>query len=523
MRNDRIKLVETLKAGFADRSGATAVVFAVAFAVTAPLALGVFDIYTSSQQRAKLQDALDAATLYAAKSTATTNPDLNAQGKKMLDANLKLIDDAKLVAYDFRMEGTKVVASASVELPAFAPDLFKHEPVSVGSHVERAMDNLEIALVLDNTGSMAGNKIDTLITESKKLVDKLKLAAGRSADPANAVKIALVPFSSAVRVQGDTDLSGSNYDTGKRSGPNIPTWLDPEGLAHRTGSPEKRYDIFTEKTDRLAIMKGLSTKWAGCVEARTYPYDVNDDPPSDEPSGDNSYANNYIKDKLPDADDWKDNERDQTKYANGYRNKLPNTFVAVGGSYKPGPNAGCTLQPIIRLSNDLDKVKTAITGMKAIGTTNIPQGLVWGWHAITPNAPLADGREYTELHNRKIIILMTDGQNTFDDVRDSNNLNQSDYTGLGYIWQRMLGVGSGATSSERTTAMNGRLSELCTNAKKQKIEIYTILVEDNSTVSTLLRDCASSPAKFYNVKNVSTLGVAFDAIAGSITNLRLSH
>ena len=56
MRNDRTNVVGILKAGLADRRGATAVAFAVGFAVAAPIALGVFDIYTSSQQRGKLQD-----------------------------------------------------------------------------------------------------------------------------------------------------------------------------------------------------------------------------------------------------------------------------------------------------------------------------------------------------------------------------------------------------------------------------------------------------------------------------------
>jgi Flp pilus assembly protein TadG len=535
MRIDRAKLFGTLKAGFADRSGATAVAFAVGFAVTAPLALGVFDIYSSSQQRGKLQDALDAATLYAAKSTETTDAGLDAAGEKSLAANLKLIDGAVLLGADFHTSGTKVVSSASVRLPAFAPALFTHAPVSVGSQVERAMDNLEIALVLDNTGSMSGTKIATLITESKKLVDKLQVAAQRSADPANAVKIALVPFSFAVRVQGDTDLSGANYNTATRTGANIPTWLDPQGKAHRASSAAN-YDIFTALTDRLAIMQSLQGKtWAGCVESRTYPYDVKEDPPEagtaaswfvpyfwpDEPDT-NGYANNYIVDNSKST--WKLVEQDETKYTKNYKSgKYGSSFSAAGGSYKYGPNAGCTLQPVIKLTNDLSSIKTAIDGMKAVGTTNIPQGLVWGWHAISPKAPLASGRAYDTPHNRKIIILMTDGQNTFLDAKNSNNLNESDYTGLGFIWQNMLGLDSSSSNSERTSVMDARLTELCTNVKKEKIEIYTILVEDSSSVSTLLQSCATTPDKFYNVQSVTTLGVAFDAIAGAITNLRLSH
>jgi hypothetical protein len=46
-------------------------------------------------------------------------------------------------------------------------------------------------MVLDNTGSMAGTKIATLITAANKLVDSL---AAATQDPAN-LRTGLVPFS----------------------------------------------------------------------------------------------------------------------------------------------------------------------------------------------------------------------------------------------------------------------------------------------------------------------------------------
>jgi len=531
----RNKFVGILKAGLDDRRGATAVVFAVTLAVLAPMSLGVFDIYTTTQQRAKLQDALDAATLYAAKSAASTDADLDAAGEKSLKANLQLISGATLIGADFHADGTKVVSSASVKLPAFAPTLYKHHPLEVGSQVERAMDDLEVALVLDNTGSMSGAKIATLITESKKLVDKLELAAKRSDHPTSAVKIALVPFSFAVRPVDTVALT--NYDTTNHTGVGVPSWIDPQGKAHRAVS-YSQYDAFKNMTDRLSVMKKLSTSWSGCVEARTYPYDMNDDPPvagaaaswfvpyfwPDEPDT-NDYANSYVTDKSGyGASQWKESLQDDTKYGSTWKSGTKgNSFTAAGGSYKYGPNAGCTMAPVIRLTNDMTKIRTAIDGMKAVGTTNIPEGLVWGWHAVSPNLPFQDARSYDTKHLRKVIILMTDGQNTFLDAKDGGNKNNSDYTGLGYIWQNMLGI-TGGTQSDRTAKMDARLAELCTNAKNKKIEIYTILVEESSTSSsTLLTNCATTPDKFYNVQNVATLGVAFDAIAGSITNLRLSH
>jgi hypothetical protein len=79
------------------------------------------------------------------------------------------------------------------------------------------------------------------------------------------------------------------------------------------------------------------------------------------------------------------------------------------------------------------------------------------------------------------------------------------------------------SGAERTAAFDGRLGVLCTNMKAKNIEIYTIRVEVTSGSSTLLKNCASTPDKFFDVQNVATLGVAFDAIAASITNLRISR
>lgn len=47
-------------------------------------------------------------------------------------------------------------------------------------------------------------------------------------------------------------------------------------------------------------------------------------------------------------------------------------------------------------------------------------------------------------------------------------------------------------------------------------------MEVASGSSDLLRNCASKPDMFYDVQNVSQLTAVFDAIAGSIDNLRIA-
>jgi Flp pilus assembly protein TadG len=60
-----------------DERGAIAVQFALLLIPIAILTFGLIDISRASVQKRQLQDALDAATLMAARSTATTNADLD--------------------------------------------------------------------------------------------------------------------------------------------------------------------------------------------------------------------------------------------------------------------------------------------------------------------------------------------------------------------------------------------------------------------------------------------------------------
>ena len=196
----------------ADRRGATAVVFTLSFALLAPVGIGIFDVYISTQQHAKLQDALDAATLYAARSTAQDSASMDLAGDRALAANLQLIHGATLNSSTFSLSGSKVIAQASVTLPAFAPTVFTHAPLVVNSEVQRGLDKLEVALVLDNTGSMVLNnspKLATLKTQANILVDKLVAGAAGSSDP-TPLKISLVPFSNTVRIQGSTSVVAYN-------------------------------------------------------------------------------------------------------------------------------------------------------------------------------------------------------------------------------------------------------------------------------------------------------------------------
>jgi hypothetical protein len=166
-------------------------------------------------------------------------------------------------------------------------------------------------------------------------------------------------------------------------------------------------------------------------------------------------------------------------------------------------------------------VKTAVDGMVAVGNTNIPMGLAWGWHTLSPNAPFADGGKYRDPDTLKIVILMTDGQNN---ISLMGNHNGAPYSGVGHMNEAAprLGVGAGSSMTERRAALDGRLAELCRNMKREGIVIYTVRVETPGP-GDVMRACATTPQGFYDVDDVKDLSAIFDSIVDSVTALRISR
>ena len=141
---------------------------------------------------------------------------------------------------------------------------------------------------------------------------------------------------------------------------------------------------------------------------------------------------------------------------------------------------------------------------------------------LSPTGPFGDGVEYNDDEWNKIVVLMTDGQNQ---NTDNSNPNDSFYSGVGYIWQNRLGVVAGSSQTKRREALDGRLTELCGNMKAEDvgITIYTVRVEVTEGTSDVLRNCATEPDYFYDVKNVADLTDTFTHIGGSIQQLRLAR
>lgn len=182
---------------FSTDGGAVAVQFALLIVPMTITVFGALDVSRASGEKMRLQDALDAATLAAARSTATTDAGVQAVGETVLAANLAA-SQATLASSSFTIVDSKVVAVARATMPTVVANLWMDGDMTLGadSEVTRASNNIEVALTLDVTGSMGGQKITDLKAAAKDLVD---LVVQDQQSPYY-TKLAIVPYSAAVNV-----------------------------------------------------------------------------------------------------------------------------------------------------------------------------------------------------------------------------------------------------------------------------------------------------------------------------------
>lgn len=496
-----------------DDRGGVAMIFGLTSIPMLMMAGIVIDYGANSNARQQAQNAVDAATLSLAKlPLSLTAKDLSDRATVQITAAMTKTQVSNLTITTTRTDNNYTIAvtgTTPTTLTRIAG--FQSLPLKVTGSTKRGSGNLEVALVLDNTGSMKGAKLTNLKSAATDMVNDLFAQVDPSKP--SALKIAVVPFSQTVNV-GPSNVSAS--------------WLDTAGAA------SYHSQLFVSKANRLSLFTAMGIAWGGCVESRPSPYDVSDTAASastpdtlfvpyfapDESDYDGNSANDYLNDNTSILNFNNRNRQGQiSKYSNN-RWKVNRTDRS-GSGYLYGPNSGCELQPITPLTTSQSTVTTALSKMTVSGDTNIPMGLAWGWQMLSPTGPLVKGASYADQTTRKFVILMTDGQNQ---STRSNSDNGSYYSGISYIWAGRIGnLTESSSNAARTVALDDRLATLCSNMKAAGISIFTVRVEVDTGTSDLLQSCASNPSMFYDVADSGNLTAAFQAIGAQISELRISQ
>ena len=514
------------------------------------------DMTTVSRSQNELQQAMDAAVLAVAREgERLTQREAVEIARLYLDENYDLMfGNLTLVR-----NGTKVTLDATAETPTAFGGLLGYSDwtVEARSTADVAYASYEVALVLDTTGSMAGGKL----TAMKEAVDGMVELMSAQIRDKERLKFSLVPFATFVNV--GPEYGPKFDDQGRQIAGSGAHWLDLNG-----DSPVPQSEL-TPGVSRFQLYENMGKRWPGCVETRYHDgqnYDVNDTPADptkpetlfvpafsiDEPDTD-EYVNNYIKSSVDTRDTSIAAKKQKwAKYGvetdnvgnplNGgllanvlkglglslggnNRNAPTVTKVAIDdspsgyGGFRKGPDFGCGTQPITPLSSDYDEIVRKVKRLEAQGNTNIMEGVSWGMRVLTPGEPFNQGKAIDDPKAEKIMVVLTDGANRFG--VDRNALG-SKYSSNGYLVDERLGRLLPSNSSV-TPAMNDRTLAACSYAKELGIEVYTIRLEEpDKATGTMLQQCASSPAHFFDAPSRAQLDEVFEEIGKRMVKLRLA-
>ena len=542
MKHGAVRLTAHARRFLAETRGNVAMIFALTMPVLVMITMGGVDINRASTVRASLRDALDAAALAAARSSATTNTEINAIGNRVLRANLQTFPDATLTSATFTLNANQVVVAdatvsvktlvAGIVLPSTGQLFNDRIPVGAHSEVNRSAKNLEVAMVLDVTGSMDGNDIAALKTAAASLVDTIV----KDIQTPYTSRVSVVPYSmgvnlgaAAVNARGAT-AAGSPITGATRSCSTSKGVTTCTIVVTSNGHPYVVGDkVVISGVNGMngALNSATNTAWTITAKTtNTFTFKTGSVTGSYSSGGTAYCTNTGCEYKaFTNLDGGTSVQRISTCVTErtgtqAYTDASPATAL-VGRNYPTnGADNACLSSEIMPLSSNKTTLKARINGLTAVGSTAGHIGTAWGWYTLSPNFNSlwtgSAANPYNSSETVKAVILMTDG----DFNTPYNN---------GVIAADAL-TGSGANSNKiNANATNGasaaQATRLCTAMKAAGITVYTVAfsVSANSAAATLLNGCASNADKAYAASSGSELVSAFQAIGRDITQLRISR
>lgn len=434
-----------------------AIMFSV---VSLLLLLGVgiaIDYSKMVSTRLKLQSITDAAVLAAATSGSSDQNELQKLVDRLAEdsgyPNVKLnvtITDANTILVDASDTHNMLILGA-----------FDYDDRSIGASSEApfsGMRRINMALVLDTTGSMRGERLAALKTAATNLVD---VVGGENEAGNEHVKISLVPFADYVRISPDNRNKPwlerqPDQDVTFRS-------FDAENSVNCVFSVSDSGERDVRTCDELVTTEETRfVTWFGCMGSRT-----------------DGYHN------VP---------RFDSRRLQGFL-----SFGRCSTAYN-------ITEP---LTTDFNKINATIESLFATGRTYMPSGLIWGWRTLDPKPPFERKIKKKDEDETNILLLMTDGAN-------SVNLGVTipDFNGIFHH-------GTNSEQDDKALA-DELTRELCGSIKRDGIQIITVaFAVDDASTRSLLESCASSRGDYYDASDAAQLQSAFGDIGRGINEVRL--
>jgi Flp pilus assembly protein TadG len=195
---------------FRDRQGAVAIIFALALI---PLLLGAgaaIDLGRAYMVKSRLGYAIDAAALAVGAATTTDRAELEEIMLAFFAANYPANELGVPATPVMEINDSEVTIYATAEVSTTLMSIADVTTLTVSAEtlVIRETKGLEVALVLDNTGSMGTTKMNNLKDAAQIFLDILY---GREEEN-DLLKVAVVPFAGTVNVGTDFGFLKSTFD-----------------------------------------------------------------------------------------------------------------------------------------------------------------------------------------------------------------------------------------------------------------------------------------------------------------------
>lgn len=413
---------------------------------------------TNAQQR--LAVSMDAAVLHVANLTGKTEAQLETIAYDNLMKNYGSDDYDEVSGFDLKAPDGKIQASANVRVKTWFMSIvgYKYMDVPIRAEAIRGGKNIEVALVLDNTGSMTAgagggkDRITVLRESANQFVDTV-IADAADQTPFYS-RASIIPF--AGTVNPGPLLGGSRLAVNTTAG--CRTWGCPTYRIVVNGN-NRDYTMNTCVTERMGA---TATTDASITTTRaTYAYD--------------------------------------------------STFSSE--------DTGCINGQVRLLSDNKANLKSAINAMTASGGTAGHLGLQWGFQTLSPTSglpslsgdPKAQPGPYADETVKKIMIFMTDGEMT---QWACNGIMR--YTG----WAMPPGGCNNPNGNSQTQAIATCGNIKARNIELYFVGIG--LDAGNADVAALTQACSTDASHIILATDGAALKAAFEAIAANIKALRLS-
>jgi Flp pilus assembly protein TadG len=320
------------------------------------------DYSRAASVRTSMQMALDSAALMLSK---------DAQGLDSTTLSNKAT--AYFNALFHRSEVTNVQISqefGSPQLGSFSlkitgtttmPTIFwrvigtDHVDISATGEVLWGMKKLNLALALDNTGSMSQNN---KMTELKKAAHTLLTTLQNAAQTPGDVMVSIIPFATDVNVgTGNVGAAWLNWSGDETHG----SWNENNGSCSKSISSPKH---LSKCTSAGGVWTPAShNTWNGCVMDRDQNNDI----------------------------------------------LATTTGSSASTKYYTHQATACPT-PMMPLSDDWTALNSKVDAMTPTGNTNVTIGIQLAWQSLSPVAPFSAPAPEPDLD--KVIIALTDGTNT---------------------------------------------------------------------------------------------------------------